>query len=176
MPRLVFILVIKPLLASQSLSSEWVENLREHSSSITCIEKIPSANTKFAFGSNDGEIRHLKLDISESDDPKLIIGDQVVENSPNKSGITQILFGDFDGDGDIELGILRQDNCIQVWQLIQNQPLLRYASKQSDNFGNITGLFPLKGMDSSTGPLIFSCSVIHGSCESMIKRRIGTIY
>jgi len=116
----------------------------EHSSSITCIEKIPSANTKFAFGSNDGEIRHLKLDISESDDPKLIIGDQVVENSPNKSGITQILFGDFDGDGDIELGILRQDNCIQVWQLIQNQPLLRYASKQSDNFGNITGLFPLK--------------------------------
>ena len=87
------------------------------------------------------------MDISESDDPRLIIGDQVVENSPNKSGITQILFGDFDGDGDIELGILRQDNCIQIWQLIQNQPLLRYASKQSDNFGNITGLFPLKGTD-----------------------------
>ena len=61
-----------------------IENSIKHSSSITCIEKIPSANTKFAFGSNDGEIRHLKLDISESDDPRLIIGDQVVENSPNK--------------------------------------------------------------------------------------------
>ena len=154
MLRLVFISIRGSLSVKQSLRyiviDICVENVRQHSSSITCIEKIPSANTKFAFGSNDGEIRHLKLDISESDDPKLIIGDQVVENSPNKSGITQILFGDFDGDGDIELGILRQDNCIQVWQLIQNQPLLRYASKQSDNFGNITGLFPLKGMDSQS--------------------------
>ena len=139
-------------LAYQKLQKISIENSIKHSSSITCIEKIPSANTKFAFGSNDGEIRHLKLDISESDDPRLIIGDQVVENSPNKSGITQILFGDFDGDGDIELGILRQDNCIQVWQLIQNQPLLRYASKQSDNFGNITGLFPLKGRDFQASP------------------------
>ena len=159
-----------------------IENSRKHSSSITCIEKIPSANTKFAFGSNDGEIRHLKLDISESDDPRLIIGDQVVENSPNKSGITQILFGDFDGDGDIELGILRQDNCIQVWQLIQNQPLLRYASKQSDNFGNITGLFPLKGRDFQTPPGRRTenfRTVDHLNCldcESLIKHRIGTTY
>ena len=155
-----------------------IENSIKHSSSITCIEKIPSANTKFAFGSNDGEIRHLKLDISESDDPRLIIGDQVVENSPNKSGITQILFGDFDGDGDIELGILRQDNCIQVWQLIQNQPLLRYASKQSDNFGNITGLFPLKGRDfhKSLGRPTENFQILKTVCESLIKHRIGTTY
>ena len=34
-----------------------------------------------------------------------------------------------------------QDNQIQIWQLFQNEPILRYQSKPSDGFGKIVNLF-----------------------------------
>ena len=112
-----------------------------YESPVSAIEKIPSADTKFAVGFQDGDIRHLKLDIENF---SLVVGDRMLDSKSANAGIVEILFGDFDGDGDMELGVLRQDNRFQVWQLMQNQPLLRYESKQADNLGNIVGIHPLK--------------------------------
>ena len=46
--------------------------------------------------------------------------------------------------GETELGLLRQDNRFQVWQLMQSEPLLRYESKQGDNLGNVVGIHGVK--------------------------------
>ena len=66
-----------------------------HTSIISSIQKIPSADTKFAVGFQDGDIRHLKLDIENS---TLTVGDAMLDADSSGIGIVEILFGDFDGD------------------------------------------------------------------------------
>ena len=56
-----------------------------------------------------------------------------------------IQFGDYDGDGEVELAVQRGDTVLQIWQWLQNQPLMRHESKSSDNFGNIVGLDKFEG-------------------------------
>ena len=44
----------------------------------------------------------------------------------------------------MDLVILRQDNKLQIWQLFQNEPVLRYGSKSEDGFGKILSIYVSK--------------------------------
>lgn len=99
---------------------------------------LPAAESRYAFACADGKVYsgHVFL----ADKLEISIKKTLVESESYKSGIQRIIFGDFDGNGEIDLAILRQDNKLQIWQLFQNEPVLRYESKSEDGFGKILSI------------------------------------
>ena len=44
----------------------------------------------------------------------------------------------------MDLVVLRQDNKLQIWQLFQNEPVLRYGSNSEDGYGKILSIYVSK--------------------------------
>ena len=62
-----------------------------------------------------------------SDKLEISLEKEIISHSENKQAIRQVVFGDFDGDGELELGVLyrvRKRNRIQfLWVFIQKDEL-----------------------------------------------------
>ena len=95
----------------------------------TCnvVSPLPSRDGRYAFGCLNGIVYNVRILLG--DQLELKIETEMINDPSNKTGVKDIIFGDFDGDGEVELGLLRQDNQIQVWQLFQNEPMIRLGRK-----------------------------------------------
>ena len=93
----------------------------------TSATKLPGTDYKYAFGCSNGIVYLGRIFLA--DKLEITIEKELIAADENKHGIEEIIFGDYDGDGENEVGLLRQDNQIQIWQLFQNEPILRYQSK-----------------------------------------------
>lgn len=125
---------------SQQTNEEYLSLNASLPSACNTVTPLPSSDSRYAFGCANGIVYSGKIFLS--DKLEISVGKELIAHDENKHGIDMIIFGDFDGDGEIELGVLRQDNQIQIWQLFQNEPILRYQSKAADGFGKLINIFP----------------------------------
>jgi len=108
------------------------------SSPAQVIVPIPASANKFLVGCHNGAVCQCKLDGAV-----LTLGENMLDENGNT--VKSIQFGDYDGDGEVELAVQRGDTVLQIWQWLQNQPLMRYESKADENFGNLVGMHTFEG-------------------------------